>query len=96
MHKKISRCIQFKVTFLCFQIGDECVQQVIIEHGGGNQTYSRDLSDTFSLEVNQSLIYSFTMYLKLADGYEMVYWNGELDLTSTPATDGINFLTASI
>ena len=68
------------------QIGDECAQEVIIEHEGVNVTYSGELSDTYSLEVKQSLIYIFTMYLKLADGHEMVYWNGVLDLTPTPAT----------
>ena len=59
---------------------------MIIEHGGWNRSFSGHLSDTYSLEVNQSLIFIFTMYLKLADGHEMVYWNGVLDLTPTHAS----------
>lgn len=79
--------IKLEQFAMFLQFGDECAQEVVIEHGGHNVTFSdRDLSDTYSLEVNQRLKYIFTMYLKLADGHEMVYWNGELDLTPTPAS----------
>ena len=49
-------------------------------------TFSGKLPDTYSLQVNPSLMYDFTMYLKLADGHEMVLWNGELDMTARTTT----------
>ena len=49
-------------------------------------TFSGNFPDTYSLKVNPSLMYDFTMYLKLADGHEMVLWNGELDLTAPTTT----------
>ena len=66
-----------------------------VEYGGRNVTFSDgDLSDNYTLEVNQSLIYIFTMYLQLADGHEMVFWNGELDLTPSPTNTGAYSITA--
>ena len=49
-------------------------------------TFSGKLPDTYSFEVNPSVMYDFTMYLKLADGHEMVLWNGELDMTAGTTT----------
>ena len=63
-------------SFHVLLINDECAQAMKIEYGGRNVTFSDgDLSDNYTLEVNQSLIYIFTMYLQLADGHEMVFWN---------------------
>ena len=85
---------EYNSSFI-YQSGDECAQEVIVEHGGRNVTFSGNLRDIYSLEVNPSLMYDFTMYLKLADGHEMVLWNGELVLTAPTTTHFIAYSCVS-
>ena len=69
------------IFFRFLQTGDSCAASLVITYKEDNFTFSGDIPDPISINIYQTNIYEFTMYLKLADGYEMLYWAGRLDLT---------------
>ena len=69
-----------------FQTGDSCASSLLITYKDENFTFSGNIPDPISLDITPTDIYEFSMYLTLADGYQMLYWTGRLDLTPLTTT----------
>ena len=60
---------------------------VVITYEDNNFTFAGNIPDPMLIDITQTQeVYEFSMYLTLADGYEMLYWTGRLDLIPLTTT----------
>ena len=69
----------FLLLWVIQQKEDECAEEIKLSYPGYNSNYSAVSSRTtiFELLLEQKATYNLSIYLKLSDGAEIIFWRQE-------------------